>query len=212
MRNILANIPLLKNWINFLIAIRYKLVSKKLTIGYYNELRNVKFGVFNSLGKSVSVLNSSIGDYSYISDSANLRNVTLGKFCSIGPSVKIGLGKHPFNEFLSSHPLFYSSRNQIGFSILKESKFIEFEEVEIGNDVWIGANAVILDGVKIGDGAVIAAGAVVIKDVEPYSLVAGVPAIHKKFKFTEDKIVEILNNPWWNKDLSEIGKIIIRWE
>jgi len=94
--------------------------------------------------------------------------------------LKIGLGKHPFNEFISSHPLFYSSRNQIGFSVLNETKFNEFEAVNIGYDVWIGANVLILDGLTIGDGAVIAAGSVVIKDVSQYSLVAGVPTEHKK--------------------------------
>lgn len=65
-----------------------------------------------------------------------------------------------------------------------------------------------MDGITIGDGAVIAAGSVVTKNVQPFSLVAGVPAIHKKFKFTNEKINEVLDNPWWEMDLDEIKKMI----
>jgi acetyltransferase-like isoleucine patch superfamily enzyme len=67
-----------------------------------------------------------------------------------------------------------------------------------------------LDGITIGDGAVVAAGSVVTKNVNPYSLVAGVPAIHKKFKFSNEKIKEIMTNPWWNKDFEDIKKMIIK--
>ncbi|WP_272492201.1 CatB-related O-acetyltransferase [Paracrocinitomix mangrovi] len=162
------------------------------------------------MGNRVSIFNSEVLCYTYISEGTLIRNTKIGKFCAIGPYTQIGLGKHPTGEFISSHPLFYSSRPQIGFSLLKESKFSEFEEINIGNDVWIGAGAIVLDGVTIGDGAVIAAGAVVINDVEPYSIVAGVPAKHKKYKFEESKIKEILNDPWWNKDLDWIKANLIQ--
>jgi len=72
---------------------------------------------------------------------------------------------------------------------------------EIGNDVWIGARAILRTGVKIGDGAIIAAGAVVVKDVEPFSIVGGVPAKHIRHRFSPDEIVRILESNWWNKDL-----------
>jgi len=210
MKNIIANIPGVRTLLNYTIAVYYKLKSKHLIIGYNNELRGVIFGQNNALGKNISIFNSEIDSYTYLSNDCIVRNAKIGKFCSIGPSVKIGLGKHPFNEFLSSHPLFYSNRKQIGFSILKDSKFEEFEEVSIGNDVWIGANVIILDGVNVGDGAVIAAGSVVIQNVEPFSLVAGTPAVHKKYKFSKKKIDEILNNPWWNKDIDYIKKLITK--
>ncbi|MGV6861813.1 MAG: CatB-related O-acetyltransferase [Putridiphycobacter sp.] len=208
MKNIIGIIPGLKMWLNFFRNLIYKLSVKNLSLGYNNDLKKVIFESNNALGQNVSIHKSTIGSYTYISDNSTIRHSTIGRFCSIGPGVKIGLGKHPFNEFISSHPLFYSSRKQIGFSVLKHSIYKEFEDVKVGNDVWIGANVIILDGVKIGDGAVIAAGSVVIRDVKPFELVAGIPAIHKKYKFSEDRINEILIDPWWEKDFDVIKKII----
>lgn len=76
--------------------------------------------------------------------------------------------------------------------------------VEIGNDVWIGSHVLIMDGVKIGDGAIIAAGAVVTKDVEPYSIVGGVPARHIRYRFSEEQIKKLLQLKWWEKDFGWI--------
>lgn len=69
----------------------------------------------------------------------------------------------------------------------------------IGNDVWIGANAIILQGVTIGDGAIIAAGAVVTKDVPPYAIVGGVPAKVIKYRFSDEVILKLLQIKWWDK-------------
>lgn len=209
MINSLSNIPGLKRWRNYLGAINYQLKSRKLKIGYNVEIRNCQFGTNVSLGDYANIKSSKIGDYSYCSYNSLIRNTTIGKFCSIGHNVQIGLGKHPFNEFISSHPLFFSNRKQVSINILKESKYEEFEPIEIGNDVWIGAGSIILDGVSIGDGAVIAAGSVVTKDVEPFSLVAGVPAVHKKFKFDQKEIDSILQNPWWNESIRWITDNLI---
>lgn len=75
---------------------------------------------------------------------------------------------------------------------------------EIGNDVWIGQNAVIMDGVKIGDGAIVAAGAVVTKDVAPYAIVGGVPAKLIKYRFDEATIKDLLRLKWWELSDKEI--------
>lgn len=210
MKNSLANIPGLKSWRNYFRAIGHQLRSKKLKIGRLAELQSCQFGRNVALGDFSSIKNSVIGDYSYCSYGTSIRNAKIGKFCSIGHYVQIGLGTHPFNEFISSHPLFYSARKQVGAAILAKNRFKEFEEIQIGNDVWIGAGAIILDGVNIGDGAVIAAGAVVTRDVAPFSLVAGVPAVHKKYKFEEEKIKEILKDPWWDKSLDWIKVNLIK--
>ncbi|MEN8662498.1 MAG: CatB-related O-acetyltransferase [Lentimonas sp.] len=71
---------------------------------------------------------------------------------------------------------------------------------EIGSDVWIGARVTILGGVRIGHGAVIATGSVVTKDVDPYSIVGGVPAKHIRHRFDEGQRKAILQDPWWDKD------------
>ena len=83
----------------------------------------------------------------------------------------------------------------------KERRFEEFKaQIEIGNDVWIGDSAIIMDGVKIGDGSIIAAGAVVTKDVPPYAIVGGVPAKIIRYRFDEDDINFLLELSWWEKD------------
>lgn len=143
------------------------------------------------------VLNSVIKDYSYLSYNCTINNCEIGKFCSIAKAVKIGLGKHPIN-FISTSPLFYSPTNPLKKIITKELKFKESEFVTIGNDVWIGANVIILDGVKIGNGAVVGANSVVNKDVLPFSIVGGVPAKEIKKRFSENIIGLIEFSKWWN--------------
>ena len=70
--------------------------------------------------------------------------------------------------------------------------------MNIGNDVWIGANAMILGGITIGDGAIIGAGAVVTKDIPPYAIVGGIPARIIRYRFPNDVINALLSSQWWN--------------
>lgn len=201
MKNSIANIPFLKKWQHYFNALRHKTKSKKLRIGYQNDIKDSQFGSHNTLGDHVSIHHSTLGDFSYVSYETVLRHVTIGKFCSIGPRCQIGLGKHPTNGFLSTHPLFFSKTPPTAVSLLKENKFQETEAIHIGHDVWIGANVIVMDGISIGDGAIIAAGSIVTKDVAPFSMVKGTPALHYKLRFSTEKIESILKDPWWNKNL-----------
>jgi acetyltransferase-like isoleucine patch superfamily enzyme len=207
MKNSLANIPFLKAWLNYFIALSYKVKAYKLQIGYLNDLKHCTFGAYNSLGEKVRLNTVTMGDYSYISFETSIRNTTIGKFSSVGPRCLIGLGMHPTN-LSSTHPIFYAKNPPIKLSFLSENTYEEFKPISIGNDVWVGANVIILDGVSIGDGAIIAAGSVVTKNVEPYSIVKGIPAKHSKYRFSESKIAQLLADQWWHKDIEEIGAII----
>ena len=103
-------------------------------------------------------------------------------------------------NFKSMHPYFY---NPICGHVEKE--LIHRGELVVGNDVWVGTNAIILPGVRrIGDGAVIAAGAVVTKDVPDYAMVAGNPAEIKKYRFSDKTIEKIKAEQWWNKTIEEV--------
>jgi len=113
--------------------------------------------------------------------------VEIGRYCSIANDVVIGPSNHPITNF-STHPISYDVNNYPD----KDVKTI------IGNDVWIGTRAIIKRGVKIGNGAVIASGAVVTKDVEPYAVVAGVPAKLIKYRFDSETIQELQALEWWN--------------
>lgn len=167
----------------------------------------------NRLNVNAQVSKSHIGLGTYISGNSKLRNVKIGRFCSIGQNVETGFGIHP-THYLSTHPAFYSTRKQAGFSfvheqLFEEHKFVDMNKkyyVAIGNDVWIGNDVKIMDGIVIGDGAIIALGSIVTKDVEPYSIVGGIPAKLFRMRFSDDTIKKLLEIQWWNSDLNEIRK------
>ena len=81
-------------------------------------------------------------------------------------------------------------------------------DIVVGNDVWIGYEAVILAGVTIGDGAIIGARAVVTKDVPPYTIVGGVPAKPIRKRFNEETIDILLKLKWWDWSKEKIAKNI----
>jgi acetyltransferase-like isoleucine patch superfamily enzyme len=145
-----------------------------------------------------------LGDFTYVANGSNIKNTNIGKFCSIGPDIKCGLGRHPAHTFVSTHPIFFSTLKQAQITFADKNYFEDYKNIEIGNDVWIGANAIILDGIKIHDGSIIAANSVVTKNVPPYAIVAGSPAKIVKYRFNEDEIQYLLQNKWWERDVSWI--------
>jgi virginiamycin A acetyltransferase len=181
-----------------LLKIFYRFKAVKLTLSCGVRLgRNITFGSYNRIYSDTKLSNSSLGDFTYISNDSCINNVDIGKFCSFGPGVRTGMGIHPTN-MVSTHPIFYSTLGQSGVTAVKQNFFSESKRTHIGNDVWIGANVVIHDGVVIGDGAIIASGSVVNKDICPYSIAAGVPAKIIKYRFSEEIIDKLLKKPWWD--------------
>ncbi len=179
--------------------------GKHLHIEYMVEIKNCSFGLYNKLYKFARLRDSSLGDFSYVARNCQIYNTEIGKYTCIGPNVNTGMGAHPSSEFVSSHPLFYSTLGQSsGLVIVDKNLFDEFPKTCIGNDVWIGNNVTIKYGVKIGDGAIIGTGAVVTKDVEPYSIVGGVPAKIIKYRFKQEQIDFLMDFKWWDKDLEWI--------
>ena len=129
----------------------------------------------------------------------NKDKLIIGKFCSIACGVRFLFNSA--NHTLSSlstytFPLFYEEWD------LKQQDVVNSwdnkGDIIIGNDVWIGYEAVILSGVTVGDGAIIGTRAVVTKDVPPYTIVGGVPAKPIKKRFSEDTIVSLLKIKWWD--------------
>jgi acetyltransferase-like isoleucine patch superfamily enzyme len=126
----------------------------------------------------------------------------IGNYCSIASGVKILLGGEHHLEYVTTYPfslLLNEAKNLSGYPHSKG-------DVIIGNDVWIGQDAMILSGVCIGDGAVVAGRCVVRRDVAPYSVVAGNPARHIKSRFSQEKIDALLKIAWWNWPASELEK------
>ena len=145
-----------------------------------------------------------LGEYSYIAKNSSINNCEIGNFCC-------GLGIHP-TDGISTSPMFYSTSKQNGITLSEKNKVEESRLTHIGNDVFIGANVTVLDGVTIGDGAVIGAGAVVTKDIPPYAIAVGVPAIVKRFRFDDATISILLKKKWWDGGSDELSKVERHWQ
>ena len=150
----------------------------------------------------------SIGEYTYGQPNIRLRGgskLIIGKFCSIGSNVTINIfDEHPL-DFLSTYPFSVLKTDWPNSANIKEPKKMR-GDIVIGNDVWIGSEAIILGGVTIGDGAVIGAHAVVAKDVAPYSIVVGNPAREIRKRLSEDSIMKLLEIKWWDWPIEKIRK------
>ena len=135
----------------------------------------------------------------------------IGRYTSIGEQVQLGRHSHPTTH-LSTSPALYRPGKLFavgdGYAGAAEHAAFrplprpadtppELRPISIGNDVYIGHGAFILPGLTIGDGAVIAGEAVVVRDVPPYAVVAGNPAIIKKFRLPVNLISRLLNLRWW---------------
>lgn len=125
--------------------------------------------------------------------------ITIGNYCQIGADVALHATNHPVS-FMSTY-----INNHLFNGELKQLK--EENEINIGNDVWIGHNVIIVGTVTIGNGAILAAGAVVTKDVAPYAIVAGVPAKEIKKRFSDEIIAELEALQWWNLSTDALEKI-----
>ncbi|MEX9251077.1 CatB-related O-acetyltransferase [Pseudenterobacter timonensis] len=182
---------------------------KGLKIGFGAAVVNSKITNKNWIGKNVSLTNTMLGKYTYISDESRIRDATIGAFCSIGRNVKIGLGFHPIS-YISTSPFLYrkSFLGIKGFS--EKDLFIEqdYRATAIGNDVWIGDNVLVCGGCNIGDGVVIGAGSIITKDLAPYGIYAGVPAKLIKKRNDKYQLEEGQLESWWNHEESKIKKIV----
>lgn len=130
----------------------------------------------------------------------------VGAYCSIGGRVTFVLGQHN-HRFVSTFP----------FRLLPEPWTNVPHQVQdhvsrgpllIGNDVWIGNDAVVMGGLGIGDGAIVGANAVVTRDVPPYAIVAGVPAKVIGFRFDPDVIARLLRLRWWSWPRARIDRML----
>ncbi|WP_276091104.1 CatB-related O-acetyltransferase [Pedobacter sp. JY14-1] len=161
------------------------------------KVNECKFGRYVVIFENVRIQNAFLNDFSYVQTGSRIFNCSIGKFCSIGPSVSIGPGVHDMS-LVSTHPSFVSESTPLPKVFTKGEHAAQSTPVVIGNDVWIGEKAIILDGIKVGNGAVIAAGAVVVRDVEAYSVVGGVPAKVIKYRFDPDTIQLFQKSKWWD--------------
>ncbi|MDO5296375.1 MAG: CatB-related O-acetyltransferase [bacterium] len=159
-----------------------------------------------------------VGEFTYIADAEFESHVThhyewlgdrliIGRFCQIAAGAEFVMNgaNHQLNA-VTTFPFYTLQGWQANPPAPADLPFKG--DTVIGNDVWIGQNAVILPGVHIGDGAIIGAGSVVGSAVEPYTIAAGNPAKTIRKRFDDELITLMLRFKWWNKDISEIQRLI----
>ncbi len=215
----LKHIIVSNRWLTTIaIAINKFRIKKKFKLKYGNNVF-IGYSVVtegrNFFYDNCHITSSFIGYGSYLGEGTRISKAKIGRYTSIGPHVNCVFGRHPSNTFVSTHPVFFSTNKQMGFSYTDIPLFDEYApnrdendkySILIGNDVWIGAHVTIMDGVSIGDGAIVASNALVNKDVPPYSIVGGVPAKIIKKRFSNDQIDFLLDLQWWNKPESWVGE------
>ena len=177
------------------------------------------------LNAVVSDPNISVGDYTIYNDFVNdptqfeKNNVlyhypvngdrlVISKFCSIACGAKFlfNSANHTLGSLANyTFPLFFEEwgldRKDVAAAWDNKG------DIVIGNDVWIGYEAVVMAGVRIGDGAVIGAGAVVTKDIPPYAIAVGIPARVIKYRFDEETIARLLRTRWWDRPPEVIAQL-----
>jgi acetyltransferase-like isoleucine patch superfamily enzyme len=159
---------------------------------------NSSIDVTSKVEAASEVVGSSFGRHSFCGYGCQIINCDIGSFCSIANGVVIGGGVHPI-DWASTSPVFYRGRDSV------KTKFSTHERPPalrtlIGHDVWIGERVIVKAGVNIGTGSIIGMGAVVTRDVDPYSIVGGVPARVIRKRFDDRVINELLKSRWWEAE------------
>jgi acetyltransferase-like isoleucine patch superfamily enzyme len=154
------------------------------------------------------------GKFTGLNESCFLARGTIGAYCAIGARSSFNPFNHP-TDWLSNHEFQYHAKAYDWVEEYRDFVRLErspdmFQKVTIGNDVWAGHHVNVMGGVTVGDGAVIAAGAVVTRDVPPYAVVAGVPAVIKRFRFNDAIIARLLRAQWWELDLCDLSGLPFR--
>jgi hypothetical protein len=163
------------------------------------SIEDASFGAFVEIGQGSRIAHSTIGDYSYCDRYADIANTTLGKFANIAAFVRIGATDHPM-EKASLHHFHYRSASYFDDAADDAAWFAhrQTRRTMIGHDTWIGHGAQVRPEVTIGHGAVIAGGAIVTKDVAPYMIVAGIPAVPLRARFSDAVAERMLALAWWD--------------
>ena len=181
-------------------------IARALGLRVPQRARSLVVGQLASIDPRVELHAGSVtvGDYSYISGPGRISslpetNITIGKFVSIASGIQIigALHKSHITNYSLTRLLPKDARARYEHGISKG-------DIYIGNDVWIGVNAIILSGVTIGNGAIIGAGSVVTKDIPPFTVAVGAPAKPIKKRFSDDDIALLQDVCWWDWDGEKI--------
>lgn len=195
----------IRNYTSSLFSVK-KITHKYISLSAYWDA-NTKFSMTTALGRYSRCMNVFIGNYSSLRGGTRAMNAVIGNYTVIAKECEIGLGVHP-TSYLTCHSIFYKN-TPWGFHPEWVKDVGDIVRItNIGNDVWIGAKSIVMDGVTIGDGAIVAAGSVVTKDVPPFAVVGGAPAKIIKYRFSQDVIDRLEKIQWWNLPDEKITEVV----
>ena len=157
-----------------------------------------RLGEWTEVAAGTSILESSIGDYSYVMEHCHITYSEIGKFVNIAARAAINPNNHPMWRASQHHFSYRSAMYGLGEDDQEIFDWRRSHKVVLGHDVWIGHGATVLPGNRVGIGSVVAAGAVVTKDVPPYTVVAGVPARFVRERFPQSVQEALLSIRWWH--------------
>jgi phosphonate metabolism protein (transferase hexapeptide repeat family) len=160
-----------------------------------------EFGAYVEIGRGSRIVRSRFDDYAYCDRYADIANTHVGRFANIAAMTRIGPTDHPMANASLHHFLYRSSyywddcADDADFFAARAAR-----RTTLGPDCWIGHGAIVKPDVTVGAGAVVAAGAVVTRDVAPYMIVAGVPAVPLRERFDRKVADRLLALAWWDWD------------
>jgi acetyltransferase-like isoleucine patch superfamily enzyme len=183
----------IKTFCNYLRLIRKNNnICDLCKIDIASQVKGSFFAAGVSTARNCSIIESKVGRYTSIGRNTKVSHADIGSFCAISWDCTINALAHPMERLtVSAFPYV----PHVGHFVKQRSQ--KYNRVVIGNDVWVGAQAIIMPGVIIGNGAVIGAGSIVTKDVQPYEIVVGNPAKHHRWRFSTEIIEILCRLKWW---------------
>lgn len=176
-------------------------IDEEVVIGQNSFVSHSKISYHVQINRRNIIESVAIGRYSYTGANTILKAAEIGSFCSFSWNISATGNRHDYLR-LTAHPV----AQLTSFGIVDENEPHEKRIIKIGNDVWIGANACVMPGVKIGDGAVIGAGAIVTKDIPPFAVAVGNPARVIRYRFSDEQIADLMNIKWWDWSEEKLKK------
>lgn len=175
-------------------------LDDRATIGDFSTVRESNIGVRSTIQRNCDIWRLNVGRFTCIGRVSTVQSTIIGSFCALSWNLKIGGDDHDYH-MISTHPFWHDTSWGITDDIEYANYYHEKEYEEpciIGNDVWIGAGVTICRNVNIGNGCVIGGGAVITRDIEPYSVVVGVPGRVIKKRFDDKTIERLEATKWWD--------------
>jgi len=187
---------------------RVRTLSPEPTLHDPVDITDSRLGRWTEVRSHSRLNDSELGDYSYLMERVQLDYTTVGKFGNVASDVRLGPTNHPIDRPTAHHFTYRAGMYDLG-----ENDDAVFEQrasrpVTIGHDVWIGHGATVLPGIEIGNGAVVGAGAVVTDDIQPYTIVGGIPAEPIRRRFRPEIRERLEATEWWDWDYETLAERI----